>query len=106
MGDETQRQAVNIDGIDYPITRVSELNQAELADAKRLFPRVAGLLTWSVLEEADADEADAILMRIVAIFLRSAPAEVRQRLSTNDRIRLLTPFKDQIVGDLEGGHDV
>jgi len=103
MSDEAQRQAVKINGIEYSITRVSELNQAELSEAKRLFPRAASLLTWNVLEEADAVELEMVLTRIVDIFLKSASAEIRQRLSNEQRIQLLTPIKDQIVGELERG---
>lgn len=103
MSDEAQRQAVKINGIEYSITHVSELNQAEFTEAERLFPRAASLLTWNVLEEEDAAELEMILKRIADIFLKSAPAEVRQRLSNEQRIQLLTPIKDRIVGELEGG---
>jgi len=95
---------VKINGIEYPITRVSELGQTELDEAKRLFPRAASLLTWNVLEFEDAVELERILIRIVEIFLKSVPTKTHERLSNEQRIQLLTPISEQSISESEGGN--
>ena len=92
--------AVAIGGVEYRYTKYSDFSEIEQAEVKTLTLRNSPLLERALeLSIEDAAELDNALERLVDLFLQCAPAEIRKRLSSRDRVRIMIVVWDQTMLD-------
>jgi len=94
--------SAKIDGIEYSFAKYEDLSKKEQAEVRRLTQRASTSLSrmeTGDLSEEQASELDADLVRLVDLFLKSAPSRVRARLSGIQRLRVMRPIWRKAIKD-------